>query len=275
MRKAAVAFALLLISAVSSFAQTAVPSSKGFPVTASPAVLKDLAPTGKLRISINLGNIVLAQKNPTTGELGGVSVELSRELGKRMNVPVDYVTFDAAGKAFEALKAGQIDVIFLAIEPVRANEIEFTAPYVLIEGNFLVAADSKFKTNADLDQPGIKIAVAKGAAYDLFLSRTQKNATLLRTGTGPEAMQKFVDEKLDAAAGVKQALSKFAAGKPNLRLIEERFMAIEQAMGTPKGRVAGADYLRGFIEEMKANGFVAAALARSNQPDAIVAPAAK
>ncbi len=241
----------------------------------SAAVLKDLAPTGKLRISINLGNIVLAQKNAVTGELGGVSVELARELGKRLNVPVDYVTFDAAGKAFDALKSGAIDVIFLAIEPVRANEIEFTAPYLLIEGNFLVAADSKFKTNADMDQPGVKISVAKGAAYDLFLSRTQKNATLLRTGTGPEAMQKFVDEKLDGAAGVKQALVKFAAGKPGLRLIEERFMAIEQAMGTPKGRLAGVEYLRGFIEEMKANGFVADALQRSNQTDALVAPPAK
>jgi polar amino acid transport system substrate-binding protein len=277
--KAACALGLLLASVLAGLtpaaAQTSIPSSKGSSVTVTPAVLKDLAPTGKLRVSINLGNIVLAQKNPATGELGGVSVELARELGKRLNVPVDYVTFDAAGKAFDATKAGGIDVIFLAIEPVRAAEIEFTAPYVLIEGTYLVRADSRFQSNADVDQPGVKITVGRGAAYDLFLTRTLKNAELIRTGTGPEAVQKFYDEKFDAVAGVKQAVQKFAAANPGLRVIEPRFMAIEQAMGTPKGRVAGAEYLRAFIEEMKANGFVADALKRSQQDDAVVAPPAK
>jgi polar amino acid transport system substrate-binding protein len=274
--KAGLAIVCCLAAMMPSLAQAPATPPKGSSVTApSPAVLKDLAPTGKLRVSINLGNIVLAMKDPKTGELGGVSVELARELGKRLGVPVDYATFDAAGKAFDALTAGGIDVIFLAIEPVRAAQIEFTAPYVLIEGNYLVAADSKFKTVTDLDQPGVKITVGKGAAYDLFLSRTLKNAELIRTSTGPEAMTKFADEKFDAVAGVKQAIVKFSKTRPGLRVIEPRFMAIEQAMGTPKGRLAGAEYLRAYVEEMKANGFVADALKRSKQDDAVVAPPAK
>ena len=234
-------------------------------------IVKDLAPTGKLRVSINLGNIVLAQKDPATGELGGVSVELARELGRRLDRPVELAPFDGAGKAFEALKAGKIDVVFLAIEPVRANEIAFTPPYVLIEGVYMVPKDSPLKSVADVDRKGVRIGVNKNSAYDLFLTRTLKNAELVR---GEDGIQQFVQQKLDAAGGVKQPLVIYAKAHPEVKIMDGRFMEIQQAMGTPKGRDAGARYLRAFIEEMKASGFVADALKRSQQFDAAVAPLA-
>jgi polar amino acid transport system substrate-binding protein len=238
--------------------------------TVSADVLQDLAPTGTLRASINLGNIVLAQGTPENP--GGVTPELARELARRLGVPVALSCFDGAGKAFEAMKAGKVDIVFLAIEPVRAAEIEFTAPYVIIEGVYMVPKDSPLQTPADVDQPGIRIGVNKASAYDLFLSRSLKNATLVRSEEGAAL---FIKEKLEAAGGVKQALQQFAKGRDDVRLLPERFMEIRQAMGTAKGRLAGAAYLRGFIEELKANGFVADALRRSNQPDAAVAPAEK
>ncbi len=238
--------------------------------TVSPDVVKDLAPTGTLRCSINLGNSVLAQGTHEAPR--GVTVELAHELGRRLGVPVKLNPFDGAGKAFEALKAGGLDVVFLAIEPVRAAEIDFTPPYVLIEGVYMVPKDSALKGVAEVDRPGIRIGVNKGSAYDLFLTRTLKHATLVRGDSGVDL---FVAQKLDAAGGVKQPMVAYAATHPGVRIIDQRFMEIQQAMGTPKGREAGARYLRGFIEEMKASGFVADALKRSNQPDAVVAPAAK
>ena len=236
----------------------------------SPDVLKDLAPTGTLRASINLGNIVLAQG--TAQAPSGVTPELARELAKRLGVPAALTCFDAAGKAFESLKAGKVDIVFLAIEPVRAAEVEFTAPYVIIEGCYVVPKDSPLRSPADVDQPGIRIGVNVASAYDLFLTRNLKHATLVRSEDGAAT---FLKDKLEAAGGVKQALQKFIAANPGVRLIEPRFMEIRQAMGTAKGRTAGAAYLRGFIEEMKANGFVADALKRSGQADATVAPAEK
>lgn len=231
-------------------------------------VLKELAPTGTLRASINLGNIVLAQGTPDAPS--GVTPDLVAELAKRLGVPHALTCFDAAGKAFEAMKAGQVDIVFLAIEPVRAAEIEFTAPYVIIEGCYIVPKDSQLNSPADVDQPGVRVGVNVASAYDLFLTRNLKHAQLVRSTDGA---QTFLDQKLEAAGGVKQSLQKFIAKNPTVRMIEPRFMDIRQAMGTAKGKLAGAAYLRGFIEEMKRSGFVADALKRSGQGDATVAPA--
>jgi len=230
-------------------------------------VMKDLAPTGKLRASINLGNIVLAQGTPDAP--AGVTPELARELARRLGVPCELKCFNAAGKAFEALKAGQVDIVFLAIEPVRAAEVEFTAPYVIIEGVYAVPQDSKLNSPADVDRPGTRIGVNVNSAYDLFLTRSLKHATLMRSEDGAAD---FLNNKYEAAGGVKQALQRFIAQHPDVRLIDERFMEIRQAMGTAKGKSAGAAYLRGFIEEMKMSGFVADALKRSGQGEATVAP---
>jgi polar amino acid transport system substrate-binding protein len=243
--------------------------------TVSADVVKDLAPTGKLRAAINLGNMVLAQKAAASGELGGVTVDLARELGRRLAVPVELVPFDAAGKVFDALKSGAWDIAFLAIEPVRAAEISFTAPYVIIEGVYMVPADSPLQDVADVDREGVRIAVNKGSAYDLYLTRTLKHATLVRGESGTDLL---VNDKLEAAAGVKQPLVEFAKTNPKVRIMPGRFMEIRQAMGTPRVRLAGRDaaprYLHAFVEEMKASGFVAKALERSHQPDAAVAPPA-
>jgi polar amino acid transport system substrate-binding protein len=275
MIKTACAAAIFVVAFISFvLAQTAgSPLQQGTPMTTvSPDVLKDLAPTGKLRAAINLGNMVLAQKDPATGQPKGITPDLARELGRRLGVPVELVPFDAAGKVFEAVKTGALDVMFLAIEPVRANEIAFTAPYVLIEGVYMVPKDSKIASVADVDRDGTRIGVSRNSAYDLYLTRTLKHATLVR---GDDGIALFVKDKLDAAGGVKQPLVAHAKTNPNVRILDGRFMEIRQAMGTPKGRgEAGARYLGAFIEEMKASGFVADALKRSNQPDAAVAPPA-
>jgi polar amino acid transport system substrate-binding protein len=240
----------------------------------SPDLIKELAPTGRLRAAINFGNSVLAQPDPAGGAPRGVSGELARELAKRLGVGIDYVTFDAAGKVFEALKAGLWDVAFLAVDPARAAAIAFTAPYVLIEGVYLVPKNSTLRTVEDVDRDGVRIAVAKGSAYDLYLTRAIKHATLVRQPSGPEALDMFVRDRLEAAGGVRQPITAFAQAHPDTRVIPGRFMAIEQAMGTVKGRDAAAACLRTFIEETKASGFVARALAASGQGDAAVAPPA-
>ena len=143
---------------------------------APPEAVKELAPTGKLRAAINYGNPVLAQPDAATGQPRGVSVDLARELGVRLGVPVELVTFDAAGKVFDALGSGAWDVAFIAIDPARSAEIDFTAPYVVIEGTYLVPVNSPLRSIADVDREGVRIAVGNKSAYDLYLSRTLKRA---------------------------------------------------------------------------------------------------
>ncbi len=235
-------------------------------------VVRQLAPKGHLRVAINHGNIVLAQIDRETEELSGVTVELARELGARLGVDIDLVRFDAAGQVFDALKAGALDIIFLAIDPLRAQEIAFSPPYALIEGNFVVAADSYLHSMADIDKVGMRVAVAHGSAYDLFLTRALKQATVLRLPTGIKALEVFVADRLDAAGSVKQPIVKFMETHKSLRLIEPAFMQIRQAMGMPHGRPLGSAYLYTFIEEMKASGFIAEALRQSGQVDVDVAP---
>ncbi|HEY6003477.1 MAG TPA: ABC transporter substrate-binding protein [Anaeromyxobacter sp.] len=239
---------------------------------APPDAVSDLAPRGTLRAAINFGNPVLAQKDPATGEPRGVSVDLARELGKRLGVPVELVTFDAAGKVFDALQAGAWDVAFLAIDPARSAGIEFTPPYVLIEGTYVVPSSSPLRRIEDVDREGVRIAVGRGSAYDLYLTRAVKHAKLVRADTSPLALEKFLADRLEAAAGVRQPLLAFAKAHPDVRVLDGRFMAIEQAMGTPRGRAAGARYLRAFIADALSSGFVASGLARSGQGDVTIAP---
>lgn len=239
----------------------------------SQEALRDLAPNGKLRAAINTGNAVLAQRG-ASGELKGVSVDLARELGRRLGVPVELVPYDAAGKVAGDARNDKWDVAFLAIDPQRAADIDFTAAYVNIEGGYMVPKDSRLQKIEDLDQKGIRIAVGNKSVYDLYLTRTIRNAELVRTPTTPEAVPYFIDRKLEAAAGIKAPMARYAATDPNVRLIPGRFMVIEQAMALPRGRDAGYRYVRQFVEEMKANGFVAGGLQRSGQDDAEVAPPA-
>src|SRR6476619_387208 len=192
--------------------------------------LKELAPTGKLRAAVNYGNGVLAQKGPD-GEPRGVSADLSRELAKRLGVPLEYVTFTAAGKAFEAAKENKIDVLFVAIEPVRAADVEFTPPYVLIEGTYMVPKDSPLREPDEVDRPGIRISVGENSAYDLYLTRTLKHATLMRTPGGCcKNIDLFRSDKLEAVAGVKQPLVAYAKEHADVRVMDKAFQQIRQAM---------------------------------------------
>ncbi|MDB5875205.1 MAG: transporter substrate-binding protein [Ramlibacter sp.] len=237
-----------------------------------PAPVSELAPGGKLRAAINFGNPILAVKDAATGEPRGVSVDLARELARRLGVPVELVTFDAAGRVVEAVKAARVDIAFVAIDPVRGADVLQTPPYVIIEGAYLVRDASPIRSNADVDRAGNRVAVGNGSAYDLFLTRELKSATLAKAPTSPAVVDFFVANNLEVAAGVRQQLQADAKRVTGLRLLEGRFMVIQQAMGLPKGREAGARYVEAFIEEMKASGFVAQALARHGIDGAAVAP---
>lgn len=239
----------------------------------TPQELVDLAPTGKLRAAINFGNPILATRD-AAGAPRGVSVDLARTLGARLGVEVELVLFESAGKVVDAARSGAWDVAFVAIDPARGQDMLQTAPYLLIEGAYLVKGDSPIRSNDEVDRAGIRIAVGKGSAYDLYLSRTLKNAQLVHAPTSPAVTDVFLAQKLDVAAGVKQQLQADAKRLPGLRLLDGRFMVIEQAMATPKGRDAGARYLNDFVETMKRSGTVAQALARHGIEGATVAPAA-
>ncbi len=231
------------------------------------------APSGTLRASINLGNPILANKN-ASGQPVGVSVDLATELAKRLGLPVELVVFDSAGKSVEALSQDKADIGFFAVDPVRGKDIAFTAPYVLIEGSYLVRQDSALMRNEEVDRAGTRIAVGKGSAYDLFLTRDIKSAQILRAPTSPTTVDFFLEQKLDVAAGVKQQLEMDAKRLPNLRLLPGRFMVIEQAMGLPKTRdIEARIYLQRFVEDMKASGFVANALKKHQIEGAVLAPA--
>jgi polar amino acid transport system substrate-binding protein len=241
-------------------------------VTTAPTVdiVQSLAPTGTLRAAINIANPVLVQTGPG-GATSGITVDLAHELARRLGVSLRQVVIDGAGKSFEAVKSAACDIGFLAVEPARASEIDFTAPYVIIEGVYAVRADGPLQSNDEIDRAGVRVAVNKGAAYDLFLTRSLKHATLVRDD---DSFDRFVNDKLEAVAGVKQGVVRFAAEHPQVRILPGRFMEIRQAMCLPKGREAGAAYLRAFVEEMKASGFVADAIKRARQ-EATVAPPAR
>lgn len=228
-------------------------------------LIQEFAPTGILRVAINLGNPVLAQRDPATDKPKGVSVALATEVAGRLGLPLQLLSFDSAGQVFSAVDSNSWDLAFMAIDPVRAQRLAFTAPYVTIEGTYLVRSNSPLRMIEDLDAPGRRVAVGKGAAYDLFLSRSLQHAEIVRAATSAAAIDLFVEAGLDAAAGVRQPLLAYAQQHPGLRVIEGRFTAIEQAMAVPKARGLAISWLKEFILEMKASGFVADALQRSGQ----------
>lgn len=237
------------------------------------ATLAELAPTGTLRVGINYGNPVLVQRNPQTGELSGVAPDLAREFARTLGLPIEIIPYDGAGKMAEAAKVSAWDVAFLAVDPLRAEVIRFTAPYVEIEGIYLVPAGSPIASNADVDKPGVRVATSARSAYDLYLTRTLKNATLVREDAYADTVKLLLAGKADVLAGVKQPVLETAATLPGSRVLEGRFMAILQASGVPAGRDAAGRCLGEFIEQAKASGFVAKALANSGNANVTVAPA--
>ncbi len=239
--------------------------------SAPPAAVTDLAPTGKLRAVINLGNPILAGKDEA-GQPKGVSVDLARELARRLGVEAELVTVTSAGASVQTLAEGRVDIGFFAIDPVRATTTAYTGPYVQIEGAYLVKNESPIRANEEVDREGIRVAVGNKSAYDLFLTRELKKAKIERAPTSPAVVDYFLANKLDVAAGVKQQLEADQKRVAGLRLLPGRFMVINQAMGMARGKEAGAKYLTAFVEEMKASGFVAEALRRHRIEGASVAP---
>jgi len=242
---------------------------------ASPAAVAALAPGGVLRAAINLGNPVLAARDAASGLPRGVSVDLAAAVARRLGVPLETVPYDTAGKVVEGLAARAWDVAFLAIDPARAVDIAYTAPYVIIEGVFVVRESSVIERHADVDRRGVRVVVGAGSAYDLHLTRTLRHATIVRVPTSSEVVDAFVARAFDVAAGVRQQIEGDMGRVPGLRIVGERFMAIEQAIGTPRDRAAdGIGFLQGWVEAMKASGVVADALARHGIDGVAVAPPA-
>ena len=273
-RSAALSCALAPAAAVMGLAAFTACSTGPGPVPLLPAgAAAALAPRGRLRACINLGNPILANRDAT---VSGVSVDLATLLAQRLGVPLDLVVVEAALQSVDAVKADQADIGFFAIDPRRSDGIGFSAPYVLIEGAYLVRNASPLADNAQVDRAGTRIMVGRGSAYDLYLSRELKAAQLMRTPTSQAVVERFLAEGADVAAGVRQQLEADAARLPGLRLLPGRFMVIEQAMGLPLTRGAAATaLLAGFVEQAKASGYVAQSLARHGIRGAIVAPASR
>jgi polar amino acid transport system substrate-binding protein len=238
------------------------------------SVVAAFAPSGRLRACINLGNPILARKDAASGQVLGVSVDLARALAEHLGVGLELVVVDAAAKSVDTVKNGQADIGFFAIDPRRSEGIRFSAPYVLIEGAYLVRQTSPLTDNSQVDRPGTRVMVGRGSAYDLYLTRELKAAQILRAPTSPAVVDEFIAQNADVAAGVRQQLEADAARIGGLRLLPGRFMVIEQAMGVQGNRGDAAhQVLKDFVERAKASGFVAQALQRHGIRGAIVAPA--
>lgn len=238
------------------------------------ALRAELAPGGRLRVGLNYGNFLLVLEDDAGGAPRGIAPDLARELGRRVGVPVEFVRYDQAGKMADAVGSGAWDVAFLAAEPARANVIAFTAAYLEIEAGYLVPPGSPIRTVEEVDRPGVRIAVANKAAYDLYLSRTLEHAALVRAEGIPGSYELFVAQRLDALSGLKPRLLMDVERLPGARILEGRFTAIQQGIGTPVARAAAARYLSAFVEEIKASGLVAQAIARHGVRGVNVAPPA-
>ena len=238
------------------------------------AVRAALAPTGTLRVALNMSNTLLTATDPATGEPCGLAADLGRELGQRLGVPVALLPYPNPGVLADAASTGVWDVGFIGAEPQRAQEIDFTAAYVEIEATYLVPAGSPLQAIAEVDRPGIRIAAPERSAYELYLSRSLQHAQLVRLQGADNAFKRFVADKLDALAGLRPRLVMDQDALPGSRLLDGNFTAVQQAAGTPKGRPVGAQYLCAFIEDIKSTGLVARTIAKHNVRGLTVAPPA-
>jgi polar amino acid transport system substrate-binding protein len=241
----------------------------------TPAVRADLAPTGTLRAGINYGNFILATKDRTTGESRGVAVDLVQELGRRLGVPVEIVAYDSVALMGDAAPTGIWDIAFLGSDPARETLMSFTAAYLEIDATYLVPGASPLRTAEEVDREGLRVAAPARANYELFLSRNLKRAQLVSMQGGDAAFDLLVTGKADALAGLTQGLLGLAAKLPGSRIVEGRFMGVQQSIAVPKGRDAGLAYLRGVVEDAKASGLVARAIEKTGARGVSVAPPAK
>lgn len=236
-----------------------------------PAARAELAPSGRLRVGLNLQNFLLVGRDPAGG-YRGIVIDLAEELGRLAGLELEFVPFDAAGKLAEGVRAGAWDVAFLAAEPQRAKEIAFSPAYLEIEASYLVPAGSAIRSIGEVDRTGVRIAAAEKSAYDLYLTRTLKHATLVRTAGIDASFERFVAERLEALAGLKPRLVADVEKLPGSRILDGRFTAVQQAIGTPVTRQTAAAYLREFAAQAKRSGLVAQAIARHGVRGVSVAP---
>lgn len=236
-------------------------------------IRSELASSGRLRVGINFGNALLTRRD-AGGIPGGIAVDLAQELAKRLGVPMDIVSYESAGKMADGAKDGAWDVAFLATDPDRANEIAFAPPYLEIESTYLVPPGSPLRSIADVDREGVRVAVSEKSAYDLYLTRELKRATLVRAPGVNASVELYFAEKLDALSGLKPSLVELADRQPGSRVLDGRFTVVQQAVGTPKGRETAAKYLREFVEDVKASGLVAKAIEKNGIRGVSVAPKA-
>jgi polar amino acid transport system substrate-binding protein len=241
----------------------------------TPAIRSELAPSGKLRVGLNHGNFLLVTPGSSGTDPRGVASDVARELGRRVGVPVEFIKFDSAGKLGDGVKTGAWDVAFLGAEPQRAAEIAFTAAYLEIPSTYLVPAGSPIRSVDEVDRDGVRIAVAEQSAYGLYLSRTVKHARLVLTQGVDGSFDVFVSQKLEALAGLKPRLLTDVQKLPGARILDGQFTGVQQAIGTPKSRTAAASYLRAFVEDVKASGLVADAIAKNAVQGVTVAPPAR
>ena len=241
----------------------------------TPAVRADLAPTGKLRAAINYGNFILAQKDRATGESRGVAVDLANEVSRRLGVPLEIIAYDSVAVMGDAAPSGVWDIAFLGSDPAREALMGFTAAYLEIEATYLVPASSTLRSAAEVDREGLKVAAPARANYELYLKRNLKRAELVSVQGGDAAFELLATGKVDALAGLVQALSGLAPKLPGSRLVEGRFMGVQQSIAVPKGKDAGLAYLRRVVEEAKTSGLVARAIERTGAKGVSVAPLAK
>lgn len=240
----------------------------------SPDILAQLAPTGVLRAGINMGNFLLVTGRSDNGDPEGVSPGMARAIADRLGVPVRYVAYPRPGELADAVGGNAWDIGLIGAEPQRAEKIAFTAAYAEIEATYLVPAGSPISSLAEVDRPGVRIAVTARAAYDLWLERNIRHATLLRTDSIDSAFKRFVDEGLEVLAGLRPRLLTDAEALPGSRILDGQFTAVQQAIGTARGNTAGAAFLRDFVEEAKASGLVASLIARHQVRGLSVAAAA-
>jgi len=235
-------------------------------------IRSDVAPGGKLRAGINYSNFVLVRKDPESEEPLGIAVELAREIGRRLDLSVEFVAFETAGRMAEAVNSGTWDIAFLANEPERAQEILFSPAYLQIEAGYLVPRGSAIQSIAEVDRDGVRIAVGDKSAYDLFLSRALKHATIVRASGMNASCDFFVAQTLEALAGIKPWLVMMAETLPGSRLLGEHFMTVEQSIGVPRGREFAAEYLHEFVQDVKISGFLDQAIRSLNLPGIFIAP---
>ena len=239
----------------------------------SPALRSEMAPTGKLRVGLNHGNFLLVTPG-SKADPRGVAPDVARELARRLDVPIEFVAFDTAGGLADAVTTGVWDVAFLGAEPQRAGQIAFTAAYLEIPSTYVVPAGSPIRSIEEVDRAGVRIAVAAQSAYGLYLERSIKHAQLVMAKGLDGSFNLFVADKLDALAGLKPRLLMDVEKLPGARLLDGQFYGVPQAVGTPKSRAEAAKFLRAFVEDVKASGFVASAISRNGVNGVSVAPPA-